>query len=34
MVLSTDDLQAVQLRVKSVSNEGQFTLQAETVSRP
>jgi hypothetical protein len=34
MVLHAYALQAVQLRVKSLSNEGHFTLQAETVSRP
>jgi hypothetical protein len=33
MVLSAHALQAVQVRVKSLSNERHFTIQAETVSR-
>jgi hypothetical protein len=34
MVLSAHALRAVQVRLKSVSKEGHFTLEAEIVFRP
>jgi hypothetical protein len=34
MTLSANALQAVHVRLISVSNEGHFTLEAETVFRP
>jgi hypothetical protein len=34
MVLPAHALQPVRVRLKSVSNEGHFTLEAETVFRP
>jgi hypothetical protein len=34
MALTAHALQAVQFRLKSVSNEGHFTLEAESVSHP
>jgi hypothetical protein len=34
MVLPADALQAVQVRLKSESNEGHFTLEVQTVFRP
>jgi hypothetical protein len=34
MILTAHALQALQVRLKSVSNEGHFTFEAETVFRP